>query len=368
MPVAFGNYDVHEPIGSGGMATVHRAQRREGAEETRAARAEIALKRLRPELTALPDFVQAFLDEARLARNLRHANIAQTYDFGIVDGTYYIAMELVRGPTLARVLASCTAHKTEMPLPIALHLLAQVCDALEYAHSLSDPSGVPLGIVHRDVSPSNIIVSEGGAAKLIDFGIAKAATSHVRTKTGFIKGKFGYVAPEYLVGAEKRVDARADLFATGVVAFEMLTGRRLFQTQNDIETLERVRRLPIEAPSKWRAVPPQLDEVVLTALQRDPARRWQRAGAMRSAIDKVALAVGDIPTNEDVAAWVRGVAAPRPEDTSDASAVSIEISLIEARPFGENVLGAASSRRRTTLAVGLLALAALAAVVIALLA
>lgn len=351
----FGNYVVYELIGSGGMATVHRAQRLEGDTET-----PIALKRLRPELTALPDFVQAFLDEARLARNLKHANIAQTFDFGRTEGTYYIAMELVRGPTLSHLLSRCTAAKTQMPLPIALHLLAQVCDALEYAHSLTDASGAPLGIIHRDVSPSNIIVSTAGTAKLIDFGIAKAATSHVRTKTGFIKGKFGYVAPEYIAG---RIDSRADLFAAGVVAFEMLTGRRLFQTQNDIETLTRVQSLPIEAPSKLRAdIPPELDQVVLTSLSRDPETRWQRAQAMRGAVDKVALAVGDIPTNEDVARWVTSVApAPPP---SDASAVSIEISLIEARPrFGENMLNATSSQRRTAIVVALVALAAIAALV-----
>jgi serine/threonine protein kinase len=311
-PGSFGSYRVYEQLGVGGMATVHRAEHVERADR------QVALKRLRPELAAIPEFVQAFVDEARLASHLQHPNVAGTYDFGKVDDTYFIAMELVRGPTLSQLLR----ERPGIPLPISLYLVTQLCDALEYAHNLCDASGTSLGIIHRDVTPANIIVSTDGLAKLIDFGIAKAASSNVRTKTGFIKGKFAYVAPEYIAG---KIDTRVDLFAAGVIAHELLTGRRLFQVENDMETLKRVQRMPIEPPSKWnRKVPPALDEVVMTSLARDPDERWQRASAMRNAFAFVAQ---QLPTQQQVATWV--TEATMPQTGAGTSGISIEISLIE---------------------------------------
>jgi eukaryotic-like serine/threonine-protein kinase len=319
VPEEFGSYLVYERLGTGGMANVHRAQSRNEAGTP------IALKRLLPQLSLMPEFVQAFLAEARLARHLKHVNVAQTYDFGKVGDTYYIAMELVRGPTLSQILQQCAATRREVPLPIALYLIVQLCDALEYAHNLSDPHGTPLGIIHRDVTPSNIIVSTTGIAKLIDFGIAKATSSEVRTKTGFIKGKFAYVAPEYIAGSRKGIDARVDLFAAGVIAHELMTMRRLFQVDNDMETLKRVQTLRIDPPSTWNArIPPALDDVVMTSLARNPDQRWQKASAMRNAFAYVAQ---KLPTSQQVAAWLEETMGPvRP---SDASAVSIEIALIE---------------------------------------
>ncbi len=313
-PTEFGSYRVYEQLGVGGMATVHRAELISSGGPKRS----VALKRLRPELAAVPEFVQAFVDEARLASHLRHPNVAQTYDFGQVGDTYFIAMELVRGPTLSQIFRECP----KVPLPITLYIVTQLCDALEYAHNLADARGKPLGIIHRDVTPANIIVSTDGVAKLIDFGIAKAASSNVRTKTGFIKGKFAYVAPEYIAG---KIDTRVDLFAAGVIAHELLTGRRLFQVENDMETLKRVQRMQIEPPSKWNPkVPPALDDIVMTSLARNPEERWQRASAMRNAFAFVAQ---KLPSPLQVSAWVREVM--RPEPPSATSGVSIEISLIE---------------------------------------
>jgi eukaryotic-like serine/threonine-protein kinase len=313
---SFGAYEVYERLGKGGMATVHRAQSR------RVPGVPIALKRLLPELSAVPEFVDAFLDEARLARHLVHTNVAQTYDFGQHEGTYYIAMELVRGPTLSELIAQCAASGRAVPLPIALSVIVQLCDALEYAHNLCDPGGQPLGIIHRDVTPSNIIVGSNGITKLIDFGIAKAASSSVRTKTGFIKGKFAYVAPEYIAG---KIDPRVDLFAAGIVAHELLAGRKLFQVENDFETLRRVQTLPIEPPSRWNPrVPEALDEVVMIALERDPEQRWQRASAMRNAFAHVART---LPTTQQVADWVAEALGPPPR--SVASALTIDIGLLE---------------------------------------
>ncbi len=333
----FGSYRVYEQLGVGGMATVHRAANKAGQ--------TVALKRLRPELAAIDEFVQAFVDEARLASHLRHPNVARTYDFGQVEDTYFIAMELVRGPTLSQIQRSCP----RLPLPIALYLVTQLCDALEYAHNLCDAKGLPLGIIHRDVTPANIIVSTDGTAKLIDFGIAKAASSNVRTKTGFIKGKFAYVAPEYIAG---KIDARVDLFAAGIIAHELLAGRRLFQVDNDMETLKRVQRMPIEPPSKWNPkVPPPLDDIVMTSLARDPEERWQRASAMRNAFAFVAQ---QLPTQQQVAQWVAEVMTPERPSTS---ALTLEIALIEdsmvtnARVpgFGEHIVTARTRATQTRL-------------------
>jgi serine/threonine-protein kinase len=345
-PEVFGSYFVYERLGSGGMATVHRAQ------HAQSSGTPVALKRLLPQLSAIPEFVNAFLDEAKLARHLRHTNVAQTYDFGKLDDTYFIAMELVRGPTLAQVIAT----GTPVPIPIALYLIVQLLDALEYAHNLCDRNGRPLGIIHRDVTPSNIIVSTAGIAKLIDFGIAKATGSSVRTKTGFIKGKFAYVAPEYIAG---RIDSRVDLFAAGIVAHELLAGRKLFQVENDFETLRRVQTMPIDPPSKWNPrVPPALDEIVMIALSRDPEQRWERAGAMRNAFAHVAP---KLPTSQQVADWIADTMGP--PQRSDASAVSIEIGLIEdtmvkeapGAGFAKAMLAARSGRRQLWWVVAVLA-------------
>jgi len=175
MGEVFGPYVVHEPLGVGGMATVHRAEIVvEGETHT------VALKRLLPELARNTSFVRRFVDEARLGQRLKHANIAKTYDIGCIDNTHYIALEHVRGPTLLRLLQR-SMKAGPMPIFIALHIITQVSRALAYAHGLRDETGRPLNLIHRDIAPGNIIVSETGATKLIDFGVAKTTSAHVRT-------------------------------------------------------------------------------------------------------------------------------------------------------------------------------------------
>ena len=317
----FGSYFVYEQLGVGGMATVHRAETR-GPDGFRKA---IALKRLLPQAAASPELVRSFVDEGRLASNLQHANVAQAYDLGRVDDTYFIAMELVPGPTLGQIIHRCNEVGRPIPIRIAIHILIQVCDALDYAHNLQDDHGRPLGLVHRDVSPANVIVSNSGIVKLIDFGIAKGlVSSRTSTKVGSIKGKVGYIAPEYQRG---KLDARADLFAVGVIAHELLTGRKLFQVKDELESLRRVRELVVDPPSHRNAtVPPDLDDVVMLALRRDPAERWQAANAMRVALANVARTLGSIPTSLDVRDWVDALFAPvviTPLDIPDSAAVEI---------------------------------------------
>jgi serine/threonine protein kinase len=289
---------VYEQIGLGGMATVHRAEQQGFGGFSK----QIALKRMLPSVAADATLVKSFIREARLASHLRHANVAQTYDLGKVGNTYFIAMELVPGRNLREILRHCAQISGTMPLPIAMNIVNQICDALDYAHNLCDESGQPLGIIHRDVSPSNVIVSEGGVVKLIDFGIAKATGSGMTTKSGMIKGKFSYMAPESLVG---NVDARADLFALGVIAYELLTSQPLFQGKDDMDTLLRVRQMTIDPPSRCNTkVPTEIDTIVMTALERDPDQRWQRATALRTALTTETKRLGLIAHNTEVIDWI----------------------------------------------------------------
>jgi serine/threonine protein kinase len=210
-------------------------------------------------------------------------------------------MEYVRGPTLTKLLRQSAEAGISMSIPIALAILSQICDALDYAHNFCDDNGKPLGIIHRDVSPSNIIISSTGVVKLIDFGVAKAA-GFGKAEAGLIKGKLPYMAPEYLDG---QLDLRADLFGLGVIAHELLTGRPLFHAKGDLDTLQLLRELPIEPPSRWNPdVPGDLDDIVLTALQRTPELRWQNAAAMRMAITNVMMSFGPPVTNQQLIEWV----------------------------------------------------------------
>jgi eukaryotic-like serine/threonine-protein kinase len=311
-PERFGSYLVYEQLGLGGMAQVHRAELPQKHGPPR----QVALKRLLPTLRR--EIVQLFLDEARLLRYLQHDNIAATYDSGKVFGTYFIAMEYVRGPTLKELVAHCGATVGTVPEPITLYLAAQLCDALDHAHNRCDEHGTPLGIIHRDITPHNIILSDTGLLKLIDFGLAKAKVSSEETEQGVIKGKFAYVAPEYLGG---RLDHRADLWAVGIIMYELLTSRRLFDGPDPFETMMRVRQLPIPRPSLANPrVTPALDHVVMSALERDPQRRWQTAAAMRDALRAVIAQPGNAVDTRHVVDWVRWAFTQEPG--SEASGVA----------------------------------------------
>jgi eukaryotic-like serine/threonine-protein kinase len=293
----FGPYLVYEQLGVGGMAQVHRAVARNDA----LAR-PVALKRMLPHIAENQEMVKSFVREAQLASHLRHENVAQTYDLGQAGSTYFIVMELITGRNLREVLRHCAKTTGPMPVQIALNILNQICDALHYAHNLCNAAGQPLGIIHRDVSPSNVIVSGNGVVKLIDFGIAKVSSRATQTIGGIVKGKFAYMAPEYLDG---QLDARADLFAVGVIAHELLTNRPLFSVRDDIDTMRRVRTMPIDPPSKTNPlVPGDIDDIVMTALARDPKRRWQHATALRTALTTLTRRLDLVATNTQMVQWL----------------------------------------------------------------
>src|SRR4051794_23801269 len=297
-PEEFGPYLVYERLGVGGMATVHRAKKRGIAGFERG----VALKRMLPHLADDAEFIHSFVREAKLASLLVHPNIAQIYDFGRVGSVYFIAMEHVDGFDVRKMLRYSNRHKDPLPLPVVLSILSELCDALEYAHTFVDEHGTPQGIVHRDVSPSNLIVAHSGHLKVIDFGIAKANARQLHTESGRVKGKLGYMSPE--AGSGRAFGPMSGVFSAGVVAHELLTAHPLFSAKTDYDTLIRIHEAEILPPSRRNpSVPAALDEVVLAALSRDPDHRLQSAGAFRQGLDYVAEQAGVRFSARDVTEW-----------------------------------------------------------------
>ena len=237
---AFGRYQLLQRISMGGMAEVSRAIDTPSG-------MQVALKRILPEVAEDEEFIKMFEDEARIASQLEHPYIARCLDFGNVDGEWYIAFEYVGGEDMRALFDRCSKAGERIPLWFLVYVLGRVAEGLAYAHARKDASGRPVSIVHRDVSPQNIIVSFDGDVKLIDFGIAKAAGKLSRTQVGSIKGKFGYMSPEQVRGVE--VDHRADIFSLGICLWEMLTMQRLFQAENELQVIEKVRKLQVSLPA-----------------------------------------------------------------------------------------------------------------------
>ncbi|HEY4184137.1 MAG TPA: serine/threonine-protein kinase [Polyangia bacterium] len=274
-PHHLGRFELIERIGQGGMAEVFRA----AVTGPEGFRRELVVKRVLPQLSARERFTQMFVNEAKISALLAHPNIVQIFEFGEAGGAYFIAMESVRGLTLREVLTKLREQGTAMPVVTAAEITREVLTALDYAHCLRDAEGRPLEIIHRDVSPSNIMLAETGAVKVLDFGIARAADLISDDDGDVVKGKIAYVAPEQI--ACRDVDRRVDLFAVGCVLHEMLTGRVLFRAQNNLQRkleLLAERSLP---PSAWNPdVPPAVDEIVRRAVERDPDARYSSAADM----------------------------------------------------------------------------------------
>ncbi len=262
-------YRVVQKIDSGGMAEVFQGV----AEGIRGFQKNVAIKRVLPHLAENKKFLAMFLDEARLSLRMNHANVVQFFDIGRSGGTYFIVMEFVDGTNLKKVLEKMRERRSRLPIAQSIYLVMEVCKGLSYAHELSDAEGNNLGIVHRDVSPPNILLSKNGEVKLVDFGLAKATSQLEKTNPGVVKGKFAYLSPEVAWG--RPVDRRADIFACGIILWELLTGKRLFLGETDIETVELVRRS--EVPSIRRHNPevrPSLERIVHRALAFEPADRY----------------------------------------------------------------------------------------------
>ena len=245
------------------------------------------VKRILPHLSEEPTFIRMFVEEAKLSARLNHPNIVQIFELGSVEGEYFISMEYIRGRDLADTMRAIWKTMGPPRPELVAYVGREACRALSYAHSLTDDNGNPLGMIHRDVSPSNIMLSYEGGVKLLDFGIAKAlGEAPETTKSGTMKGKYAYMAPEQTEGDD--VDSRIDIFSCGIVLHEVLTGRRLFKGANDIQTIERVRRCEVPPPSFQNPMcPPELDNVVLKALARNRDERFATAAEMADALDDV---------------------------------------------------------------------------------
>lgn len=296
----FGPYEVYERLGVGGMATVHRAKERgiEGFERV------VALKRLLPHLAEDASFVRSFVREAKLASMLQHVNIVQIYELGRVGTQYFISMEYISGKDLRQVLRHTRKVTGAAPMHITVGILLQLCDALDYAHTKTDENGQPLQLVHRDVSPSNLILTQSGHLKVIDFGIAKAQSIHHKTQTGNrVKGKLAYMAPEAIAGRD--LDARSDLFAVGIIAHELITARPLFASKNDYQTILKIQRGDVLPPSTFnQACPPELDAIVAQALARDVDQRFESAADLREALTALRHQYQLPAGPREIAAWL----------------------------------------------------------------
>jgi serine/threonine-protein kinase len=277
-----GRYVLVDRLGAGGMAEVFRALAL-GPEQFQRV---VVVKRILPQFAAKPSFVQMFIDEARLCGRLSHPNIIQVYEFGNQDNQYFITMEYVEGRSLGHIMQKLAERKERLPPIIGAEIMRQICRGLAYAHGLCAEDGKPLGIIHRDLSPANLLVGFSGSVKVLDFGIARMENRFRSgvTDPGQVKGKSAYLAPEQLTG--KAVDQRADIFTLGIVLHEMLSGQRLFRVGNTTADIQRIRAMPIRSPSQVNpGVPVRLDAIVLRALRRERDERYQNATDMADALE-----------------------------------------------------------------------------------
>jgi len=277
---SFGKYTLLKKIATGGMAEVWLA-RQTGIEGFQR---NLVVKRILPHLADDPEFVQMFLNEAKIAARFNHPNIAQIYDLGETNGQYFIAMEFIHGEDLGRLMRKAWTTNQWIARPLAIRIVASCCEGLYYAHTRADEQGRPLKVVHRDISPQNILISFDGSVKLVDFGIAKAADQASLTKSGAIKGKFAYMAPEQASG--KPLDHRSDIFAIGLVLYELLTGMRPLKRDSEIATLQAALECAIEPPSKVADVPAELDSVVMRAIAKAADDRYRDARQFQLALEE----------------------------------------------------------------------------------
>jgi phosphate/phosphite/phosphonate ABC transporter binding protein len=309
-PLRIGNYQVLARLARGGMAEILLARQGGAAGFSRL----VVLKRILPILADEPEFVHMFLEEARLAALVSHPNVVQIFEVGESgegrsgatkgEGNHYIAMELIAGPSVSAICRLVRNRRRPLPVEVAVEIVTQACEGLHAAHELRDEEGRPLELVHRDVSPHNLMITEGGVVKLVDFGIAKARVSSVRTRTGTMKGKYPYMSPELCRG--EAVDRRADLFALGATCHELLVGERLFQRPTELMIFKAITEDAIAAPSSRRPdVGPALDAAVLRALERQPARRFATAAEMGQALRSALAAQGLQGSPQALAAFLQ---------------------------------------------------------------
>ncbi|MCP4504758.1 MAG: serine/threonine protein kinase [Deltaproteobacteria bacterium] len=326
-----GPYEIIHPIASGGMAEVYLGRKTgPGGFEKR-----VVLKRINKKLLGDSEIEAMFVDEARVQALLDHPNVVQIYDFGEEDGSYFIAMEFVNGCTLRWVIDNAIAVERPMPIHHALRVVADVCAGLNSAHNLKGPNGSPIGLIHRDISPVNVLISRNGVAKLCDFGIAKSQLQRVFTRVGFVKGKFRYMSPEQL-NAEA-LDPRADIFSVGVCLWEMLTGQRLFNQSEDEEIASAIRAGDYPRASKFRSsMPRALDRVCRRALAHNRSDRFKTAREFQLACEEIIRLLPAGSCSATLGAYIQaeldgtaGLAPSRQKTPEGASAFASGLELLD---------------------------------------
>ena len=300
-PSPFGKYLLLERINIGGMAEVFKAKTYgvQGFERF------LAIKRILPNMAEDDEFINMFVDEARIAVQLTHANVVQIYELGKFENQFYIAMEYVSGRDMRQVLDKLRKETTTVPVPTTAFVISKICEGLDYAHRRTDPSGRPLNLIHRDVSPQNILVGYEGDVKITDFGIAKAEDRASKTQAGVLKGKFAYMSPEQVRGLP--IDRRSDIFAVGILMYEMLTGERLFVGESDFTTLEKVRNAEVPPPRMHNPdIPEELEAIVLKTLSRDRDERYQWASELHDDLQQFLIVNNSIYNGKRLAEYLSG--------------------------------------------------------------
>lgn len=301
-PVVFGRYTLIEQLGSGGMAEVFLAK----TQSSKGLERLVAIKRIHSHMAKDEKFTTMLVDEANLAAKLTHANIAQIFDLGQVNGQYFIAMEYVHGRDLRALFSRHQSMRQTIPVPQACYIGLEMCEGLDYAHNRKDYSGRELNLVHRDISLNNLILSFDGELKVIDFGVAKAIGRSTRTETGFVKGKIAYMSPEQL--NREPLDQRSDVFACGIVLYEMLTGKRLFAVPSLRELVQKVRAADVPRLRDTKSdLPGGLEQIIAKALQRKPEKRYQSAGELHDALRQFIQQNDHYITRNQMSSWMIGL-------------------------------------------------------------
>jgi len=293
-------YRVVEKLESGGMAEVFRAE----SEGLQGFRKQVAIKRVLPHLSEKKKFIAMFLDEARLSAQLSHSNCVQVFDIGVGDNAFFIVMEYVDGANLKAIAESVKKQGKDFPVAAAAFIAHEICKGLSYAHELTDGTGMPLNLVHRDMSPPNVLVTKYGEVKIVDFGLAKASSQLEKSEPGIIKGKFSYLSPEAAMGQE--VDSRTDIFAVGIILWELLAGQRLFLGDTDFQTVKKVQVAQVPPISQInRRVPPELERIVNKALAKDMLQRYGTARELGQDLTRFMFSYGQPISGYDIALIVQ---------------------------------------------------------------
>ncbi|HEY1416649.1 MAG TPA: protein kinase, partial [Myxococcaceae bacterium] len=307
-PIPFGRYLLLDRINIGGMAEVWRGKVFGAGGFERL----VAIKRILPNIAEDEEFISMFQDEAKISVQLTHANICQIYELNRIGPSLYIAMEYVPGKDLRSIFERARKKGEPPPVPLVCYVIGKLCEGLDYAHRKKDQHGRDLNVVHRDVSPQNVLISFEGEVKVIDFGIAKAAGKVTKTQAGILKGKFGYMSPEQIRGLP--LDRRSDVFAIGVCLYELLTGERLFVGESDFQVLEKVRKAEALPPSTYnRKIPEALERIVLKALAKDPGDRFQYASELADELQRFLITSDSIFSRKDLMQYMKSTFAEEVE-------------------------------------------------------